>query len=170
VKDLADAELSTGWLSKLLTHPIEGLQNYQSLMKTLTEAKGAIKLLRGRSMLAQARETFRPARRMRDVSRNVEAAIARGAENPVWAKKTFMRFWNYSMLLMSGSRKAASREASHMARTLFDLIFVAAVAQVGDPPRRLFLRSTVALRFPVLLICGHGSDTPSIPLDSTRMT
>jgi len=45
VKDLADAELSyPGWLSKLLTHPIEGLQNYQSLMKTLTEAKGAIKV------------------------------------------------------------------------------------------------------------------------------
>jgi threonine dehydrogenase-like Zn-dependent dehydrogenase len=45
VKDLADAELSyPRWLSKLLTHPIEGLQNYQSLMKTLTEAKGAIKV------------------------------------------------------------------------------------------------------------------------------
>ena len=45
VKDLADAELSyPGWLNKLLTHPIEGLQNYQSLMKTLTEAKGAIKV------------------------------------------------------------------------------------------------------------------------------
>jgi threonine dehydrogenase-like Zn-dependent dehydrogenase len=45
VKDLADAELSyPGWLSKLLTHPIEGLQNYQSLMTTLTEAKGAIKV------------------------------------------------------------------------------------------------------------------------------
>jgi glucose 1-dehydrogenase len=45
VKDLADAELSyPGWLNKLLTHPIEGLQNYQSLMKTLTEAKGVIKV------------------------------------------------------------------------------------------------------------------------------
>jgi len=45
VRDLADAELSyPGWLSKLLTHPIEGLGSYQTLMKTLTEAKDAIKV------------------------------------------------------------------------------------------------------------------------------
>lgn len=45
VQDLAQAELSCpGWLSKLLTHPIHGLENYEALMKTLTEAKGAIKV------------------------------------------------------------------------------------------------------------------------------
>ena len=45
VKDLADAELSyPGWLGRLLTHPVEGLENYQTLLKTLTEAKGAIKV------------------------------------------------------------------------------------------------------------------------------
>jgi len=45
VKDLADAELSyPGWLGRLLTHPVEGLENYETLLKTLTEAKGAIKV------------------------------------------------------------------------------------------------------------------------------
>jgi glucose 1-dehydrogenase len=45
VKDLADAELSyPGWLARLLTHPVEGLENYETLLKTLTEAKGAIKV------------------------------------------------------------------------------------------------------------------------------
>lgn len=45
VQDLAQAELACpGWLSKLLTHPIQGLENYQELMKTLTEIKGAIKV------------------------------------------------------------------------------------------------------------------------------
>ncbi len=44
-KDLSQAELQyPGWLSKLLTHPIGGLDNYQQMMKTLTEAKGAIKV------------------------------------------------------------------------------------------------------------------------------
>jgi len=44
-KDLSQAELQyPGWLSKLLTHPIGGLENYQQMMKTLTEAKGAIKV------------------------------------------------------------------------------------------------------------------------------
>jgi glucose 1-dehydrogenase len=44
-KDLADAELPyPGWLGWLLTHPVEGLENYQTLLKTLTEAKGAIKV------------------------------------------------------------------------------------------------------------------------------
>ena len=42
-KDLAQAELQyPGWLSKLLTHPIKGLENYEQMMKTLTEVKGAI--------------------------------------------------------------------------------------------------------------------------------
>ena len=45
VKDLAQAELAySGWLSKLLTHPVKGLHNYQQLMRTLTDAKGAIKV------------------------------------------------------------------------------------------------------------------------------
>jgi threonine dehydrogenase-like Zn-dependent dehydrogenase len=44
-KDLSQAELQyPGWLSKLLTHPIQGLDRYQEMMKTLTEAKGAIKV------------------------------------------------------------------------------------------------------------------------------
>ena len=45
VKDLSQAELAyPGWLSKLLTHPVKGLENYEQLLKTLTEAKGAIKV------------------------------------------------------------------------------------------------------------------------------
>ncbi|MEE8178108.1 MAG: glucose dehydrogenase, partial [Acidobacteriota bacterium] len=37
VQDLAQAELAyPGWLSKLLTHPIKGLENYKVLIKTLT--------------------------------------------------------------------------------------------------------------------------------------
>ena len=44
VRDLAQAELAySGWLSKLLTHPIQGLDNYRQLMRTLTEGKGVIK-------------------------------------------------------------------------------------------------------------------------------
>jgi threonine dehydrogenase-like Zn-dependent dehydrogenase len=44
-KDLSTAELQyPGWLSKLLTHPVAGLENYQKLMETLTAAKGAIKV------------------------------------------------------------------------------------------------------------------------------
>lgn len=45
VKDLSQAELEwPGWLRKLLTHPVRGLENYRELIKTLTEAKGAIKV------------------------------------------------------------------------------------------------------------------------------
>ena len=45
VQDLAQAELAyPGWLSKLLTHPIKGLENYKELIKTLTEVKGTIKV------------------------------------------------------------------------------------------------------------------------------
>ncbi len=45
VGDLAQAELAyPGWLPKLLTHPIQGLKNYEKLMKSLTEAKGAVKV------------------------------------------------------------------------------------------------------------------------------
>jgi threonine dehydrogenase-like Zn-dependent dehydrogenase len=45
VKDLCHAELEwPGLLSKFLTHPVKGLDNYGQLMSTLTEAKGAIKV------------------------------------------------------------------------------------------------------------------------------
>ncbi len=45
VQDLSQAELSyPGWLEKLLTHPVRGLESYATLMKTLTEARGAIKV------------------------------------------------------------------------------------------------------------------------------
>ncbi len=45
VQDLAQAELQwPGWLARLLTNPVQGLENYETLMKTLTEAKGAIKV------------------------------------------------------------------------------------------------------------------------------
>jgi threonine dehydrogenase-like Zn-dependent dehydrogenase len=44
-KDLSQAELQyPGWLSKLLTHPVNGLENYQEMMRLLTEEKGAIKV------------------------------------------------------------------------------------------------------------------------------
>lgn len=45
VSDFSQAELQwPGWLSKLLTHPVKGLENYRELMQTLTEVKGAIKV------------------------------------------------------------------------------------------------------------------------------
>jgi glucose 1-dehydrogenase len=45
VADLAQAELShPGWLGKLLTHPIKGLENYRTLLDTLTMGKNAIKV------------------------------------------------------------------------------------------------------------------------------
>lgn len=45
VLDLSEAELSyPGWLEKLLTHPIRGLENYAELIETLSNAKGAIKV------------------------------------------------------------------------------------------------------------------------------
>ena len=45
VKDLSEAELVyPGWLCKLLTHSIQGLENYQEMMRALTEAKDAIKV------------------------------------------------------------------------------------------------------------------------------
>ncbi len=44
-KDLSQAELEyPGWLSKLLTHPVRGLESYHTLLQTLTSAKGAIKV------------------------------------------------------------------------------------------------------------------------------
>ena len=45
VKDLSTAELQyPGWLRKLLTHPVKGLENYAEMIRLLTEAKGAIKV------------------------------------------------------------------------------------------------------------------------------
>jgi len=45
VKDLSHAEAQfPGWLPRLLTHPIKGLENYRALIDTLTTARGAIKV------------------------------------------------------------------------------------------------------------------------------
>ena len=45
VADLAQAELSyPGWLGRLLTHPVAGLEKYAALLDTLTNARDAIKV------------------------------------------------------------------------------------------------------------------------------
>jgi threonine dehydrogenase-like Zn-dependent dehydrogenase len=45
VRDMAQAAAEyPGWLSRLLTHPVKGLDNYQELFSQLTAAKGAIKI------------------------------------------------------------------------------------------------------------------------------
>jgi len=45
VKDLSTAELQyPGWLKRLLTHRVSGLENYEEMMRLLTEAKGSIKV------------------------------------------------------------------------------------------------------------------------------
>ena len=45
VADLAQAELShPGWSSRLLTHPVKGLENYAALLDTLTMSRDAIKV------------------------------------------------------------------------------------------------------------------------------
>jgi len=45
VYDCARAELEfPGWLSKLLTHPVNGLENYAEMIQTLTTEKSAIKV------------------------------------------------------------------------------------------------------------------------------
>ncbi len=45
VRDLAQAEAEyPGWLSRLLTHPVKGLENYAELFDKLTTAKDAIKV------------------------------------------------------------------------------------------------------------------------------
>jgi len=45
VKDLSTAELQyPGWLKRLLTHPVRGLENYGEMMRILAEAKGSIKV------------------------------------------------------------------------------------------------------------------------------
>jgi len=45
VRDMAQAEAEySGWLGRLLTHPVRGLDGYRQLFETLTTAKGAIKV------------------------------------------------------------------------------------------------------------------------------
>jgi threonine dehydrogenase-like Zn-dependent dehydrogenase len=45
VRDLAQSEAEyPGWLARLLTHRIQGLENYEELFEKLTTAKGAIKV------------------------------------------------------------------------------------------------------------------------------
>jgi threonine dehydrogenase-like Zn-dependent dehydrogenase len=45
VRDMAQAEAEhPGWLRRLLTHPVKGLENYGELFEKLTEARGAIKV------------------------------------------------------------------------------------------------------------------------------
>jgi threonine dehydrogenase-like Zn-dependent dehydrogenase len=45
VRDMAQAEAEyPGWLERLLTHPVRGLENYQTLFQNLTAGDGAIKV------------------------------------------------------------------------------------------------------------------------------
>jgi threonine dehydrogenase-like Zn-dependent dehydrogenase len=45
VQDMALAEAQyPGWLKRLLTHPVRGLENYEEMIRLLTEEKGAIKV------------------------------------------------------------------------------------------------------------------------------
>jgi glucose 1-dehydrogenase len=45
VRDMAQAEAEYhGWLSRLLTHPVKGLDNYRELLDKLTTEKGVIKV------------------------------------------------------------------------------------------------------------------------------
>jgi glucose 1-dehydrogenase len=45
VRDLALAEAEfPGWAARLLTHPVQGLENYRQLIDTLTNARGTIKV------------------------------------------------------------------------------------------------------------------------------
>ena len=45
VRDMAMAQAhQPGWLARLLTHPVKGLDNWKLLLDTLTTAKGAIKV------------------------------------------------------------------------------------------------------------------------------
>ena len=45
VKDLSTAELQyPGWLKRLLTHPVKGLENYEEIIRLLTDSKGSIKV------------------------------------------------------------------------------------------------------------------------------
>jgi len=49
VKDLSTAELQyPGWLKKLLTHPVKGLENYAEIIRLLTDTKSNQGILRSR--------------------------------------------------------------------------------------------------------------------------
>jgi len=57
VRDMAQAEAEyEGWLSRLLTHPVKGLENYRELFDQLTKAKRAIKVFCEVADFAQAAE------------------------------------------------------------------------------------------------------------------
>jgi hypothetical protein len=47
VGDMAQAAECPGWLSKLLTDPLKGLENYTVLLNKLTTPNGTIKLFCG---------------------------------------------------------------------------------------------------------------------------
>ena len=45
VRDMAKAEAQyPGWLARLLTHPVKGLENYGQLFRLLLSGNGAIKV------------------------------------------------------------------------------------------------------------------------------
>jgi len=45
VRDLSQAALEyPGWLNRLLTHPVQGLENYEQLFQHLTKGSGTIKV------------------------------------------------------------------------------------------------------------------------------
>jgi threonine dehydrogenase-like Zn-dependent dehydrogenase len=45
VRDMSQAEMQyPGWLKRLLTHPVKGLENYQALFEQLASGNGAIKV------------------------------------------------------------------------------------------------------------------------------
>jgi threonine dehydrogenase-like Zn-dependent dehydrogenase len=47
VRDMAQAEAEyPGWLGKLLTDPVQGLDNYEEMFSKLTNPNGAIKVYR----------------------------------------------------------------------------------------------------------------------------
>jgi glucose 1-dehydrogenase len=56
VKDLSTAELQyPGWLRKLLTHPVKGLEGYEEIIRLLTDSKGSIKVYCEVSAIEDAR-------------------------------------------------------------------------------------------------------------------
>ena len=58
VKDLSTAELQwPGWLKKLLTHEVKGLENHAEMIRLLTETKGAIKVYYSVAAIEAAKST-----------------------------------------------------------------------------------------------------------------
>jgi hypothetical protein len=61
VRDMAMAEAQfAGWLSRLLTHPVKGLENYEMLFQALLNGNGAIKVFCARSIWRASRSSMRP--------------------------------------------------------------------------------------------------------------